>query len=1208
MHNPYIKKLSFSILILYAISSAQTILPDQSLVSGQWTLSSSPYVIEGKATVPLDSVLAIEPGVEIRFKTGLDNDYLSPTFDVGMLMIKGNLLAGGTSTNPIRFTRDGSEGNWGIILFDSVPDSLSVLSNCQFEYASQVQRVLSWKDYSGAISLFETFIRMENCIIGNNLQNGIFLDSASPKMVNCQISDNYANGIIGTNESSPTINNCTIIGNTEYGINSGYNSELVITNSILWANDASISENLTSNPGIAYSLIQENTHPTGVQNLGSNIYGIDPQFAGPATQDFKLQSNSFCINSGTPDTSGLQITDLDLAGNERVAHQQIDLGAYEHSDDFLRVTSPNGLESWKIGTTQKITWRSNVENVKIEFSTNDGLSWNEITVQTENDGIYDWLAPNEDSEQCRIRISDAANTMLADLSDTTFIISDKTIISDGKYVQGIWTTEFGPYVVRGEAIITKDSSLIIEPGVEVRFACGANQDYQGGDFDLGILNVQGQLIAEGTSSDSIIFTREQTTGNWGMIFLNQTGSVGNSIQFARIEYASYCDNLIDTLDFSGAISVQSSDLNISHSQIRNNSRTGIHCTGNSSPEVVENHIQFNGEHGILFSKEENKPKPFISQNLIQRNASDGIFINGTFECSVQNNRIEHNGRYGLNNFSGFAETRVVNNQFNYNLIGVNGRSFMEIVGNLFSENGQGIILDHISPQIMNNTFANNSDAGIYCDGASPYLFNCIFSGNSSDFDFSSGDISNPTVSHSLFQKSFINAEITNAGSVLLGRNPWFVSSGEHPYALLSNSQAIDAGTLENPLVTLPELDLAGKPRVYDGNNDGNSQIDMGSYEFSDLTAGFYADTTFGEPPLLVHFTDESVGEIDSRIWHFGDGDSSSLINPVHTYETFGYFSVRLKVSGTLGDTEKLIRDYIIIEHAPELGRPIADTSFYEDSGEHFIVRLDSVFFDADSSDSLSYSIDQANSELGISIMGDSLFLESAPNYFGQGSVIISAIDPYGLSAMDTFLVSILSINDPPLIMESFPDTLLFYADSSAELSIWEYVEDIESSDSALTYYFTTSNDSLILNYNPESGVLHLSVLDNYSGISKWYVSVEDDSAAIDRDSSIVHTISPVGLTRTKSGTQPVEYGLEQNCPNPFNPITAINYQLPAVSHVQLTVYNMLGQKVRTLVKASQHPGIYSVIFDATGLSSGIYFYRFETNTGFVQAKKMLLIQ
>jgi hypothetical protein len=88
---------------------------------------------------------------------------------------------------------------------------------------------------------------------------------------------------------------------------------------------------------------------------------------------------------------------------------------------------------------------------------------------------------------------------------------------------------------------------------------------------------------------------------------------------------------------------------------------------------------------------------------------------------------------------------------------------------------------------------------------------------------------------------------------------------------------------------------------------------------------------------------------------------------------------------------------------------------------------------------------------------------------------------------------------------------------------------------------------------------------------------------------------------------PKEFSLSQNYPNPFNPTTAIGYQLSAVSDVELNVYNVLGQKVAILVSERQAAGHHQVEFDATGFSSGIYFYRLKTENGHM-IKKMQLIK
>lgn len=88
---------------------------------------------------------------------------------------------------------------------------------------------------------------------------------------------------------------------------------------------------------------------------------------------------------------------------------------------------------------------------------------------------------------------------------------------------------------------------------------------------------------------------------------------------------------------------------------------------------------------------------------------------------------------------------------------------------------------------------------------------------------------------------------------------------------------------------------------------------------------------------------------------------------------------------------------------------------------------------------------------------------------------------------------------------------------------------------------------------------------------------------------------------------PTEYALQQNYPNPFNPTTTIHYALPVSGLTQLKVYNILGQEVATLVHEVQSAGTYRVTFDASGISSGIYFYKL-TNGNFTQVKKMLLVK
>ena len=86
-----------------------------------------------------------------------------------------------------------------------------------------------------------------------------------------------------------------------------------------------------------------------------------------------------------------------------------------------------------------------------------------------------------------------------------------------------------------------------------------------------------------------------------------------------------------------------------------------------------------------------------------------------------------------------------------------------------------------------------------------------------------------------------------------------------------------------------------------------------------------------------------------------------------------------------------------------------------------------------------------------------------------------------------------------------------------------------------------------------------------------------------------------------------EFELRQNYPNPYNPSTTISYSIPSQSHVTLKIFDILGREVETLVNKQQSQGNYEVSFDASNLTSGVYFYRIQAGK-FVDSKKMLLLR
>lgn len=98
-----------------------------------------------------------------------------------------------------------------------------------------------------------------------------------------------------------------------------------------------------------------------------------------------------------------------------------------------------------------------------------------------------------------------------------------------------------------------------------------------------------------------------------------------------------------------------------------------------------------------------------------------------------------------------------------------------------------------------------------------------------------------------------------------------------------------------------------------------------------------------------------------------------------------------------------------------------------------------------------------------------------------------------------------------------------------------------------------------------------------------------------------------GTAVKKEEGMPTDYSLSQNYPNPFNPSTSISFSVPVQGNVKLTVFNALGETVETLVNEFMNAGSYNVNFDASKLTSGIYFYQINAN-GFTQTKKMMFIK
>ncbi len=162
------------------------------------------------------------------------------------------------------------------------------------------------------------------------------------------------------------------------------------------------------------------------------------------------------------------------------------------------------------------------------------------------------------------------------------------------------------------------------------------------------------------------------------------------------------------------------------------------------------------------------------------------------------------------------------------------------------------------------------------------------------------------------------------------------------------------------------------------------------------------------------------------------------------------------------------------------------------------------------------------------------------------------------------------------------------------------------------YQFQLAFDSLFLNIIQDVTLLK-SFYDHYDlTLTKYYWRVRSENLNGYSDWSEIRSFKMEDLLDVHNYELLIEYSLEQNFPNPFNPKTIIRYRLAEFSKVQLKVYDVLGNEVATLINEEKPAGSYEVEFSVgqnriLSLSSGVYFYQLKAGS-FIQTKKMLMLK
>jgi len=276
---------------------------------------------------------------------------------------------------------------------------------------------------------------------------------------------------------------------------------------------------------------------------------------------------------------------------------------------------------------------------------------------------------------------------------------------------------------------------------------------------------------------------------------------------------------------------------------------------------------------------------------------------------------------------------------------------------------------------------------------------------------------------------------------------------------------------------------------------------------------------------------------------------------------------------------------------------------------------------------ITYLVFSDTSSVITTIDTSNLNISFEENWNGNSVITVIASDDSTGSDTTDFILTVNPINDSPepftliyptifdsVSTHSSGDSLIFFTwhpsiDVDNDVT-YRLVIELEFFGNLYTDEYNNITDST---HGVESTRLDglLSALNLEESVLYWFVESTDGEYTVRSDTSSFY------LTREylniESGILiPNQFTLHQNYPNPFNPITTLRYDLPENSYVNVTIYDMLGRQVKTLINQTQDAGFKSVLWNATNnqgnpVSAGVYLYQIQAGE-FVQTKKMVLLK
>ncbi len=396
------------------------------------------------------------------------------------------------------------------------------------------------------------------------------------------------------------------------------------------------------------------------------------------------------------------------------------------------------------------------------------------------------------------------------------------------------------------------------------------------------------------------------------------------------------------------------------------------------------------------------------------------------------------------------------------------------------------------------------------------------------------------------------------------------------------------------------------------------------------------------PEFTAPLNDTTIAENETLIFQYGvvDIDDDSLVFTLEssiegmtiseegllswtpTFEQEGVYTVITSVTDsyfTVYDSAEIV--VTEANRAPEFTHTLPDTTIDENQ----LLTYEYGAEDPDG-DAVTFSLNSTIDGQSIDEAGNFTW---TPTYEQAGvyQVYVEVTDGMA-TALDTVTITVNDVNRPPSAFSlTMPvnDSEILINSGNIEDSLrfeWEAAADPDGDAVFYTLVFYNETDTLIAETNltqtyaeyPMASIYSLMETNEVEEISgTWNVIASDGVSAMPANSTFDLTLQKGEVGIDDDEKTITQYNLHQNYPNPFNPTTTISYSVPVKSNIRLSIYNMLGKEVESLVNGVKGEGFYSVNWNAVDMPSGIYMFTISATSvdnqkNFSNTKKMMLLK